>query len=297
MLVFFLQHMAVFSDRINQVSIIQSGWLTAEIAQPGKTLASVLLEQLKGSTLVYIASSATSGFYNSPQPYLTILASLLFLIGMAYTFQQLPRVSSMILLTWFWLVVLVGGVLTIGPPANTRLIMTIPAVAVFVAIGITKMVEVLGLLRLPAAWQSVTSALLVIFLVVQNAVFYFGAYRAGNYFDDANSEVAMQAGSTLRELGPEFTLCMLAQPRMFSDFPTIVFLAPKNPRIDIDPTQVAGVDLSADLPAFVIATPDNLPALQVLAERFPGGTWKDVPSKTRKETLYYSYVISTAARP
>jgi hypothetical protein len=284
-----------FFSRFNQVSIIPSGWLAAELAQPGKTLGGVLLDQFARTTLAYIGWSAGGNFFNSPQPYLTILGSLFFILGMGLVIQRWRDTTSLILLTWFWAVVLIGGVFTITPPASTRLVMTIPAVAIFVAIGVNKVLDVLAHFRISTPLRRVLGALAVIILVAQNAYFYFGPYRAGSYFDDANGEVAMQAGIRLKELGSDYTLVMLGAPRMYSDFPTIPFLAPGNRRTDIDPAGVASADLSEHLPVFVVATPHNLSALQVVAHRFPGGTWETVPSETRDETLYFGYILPAAA--
>ena len=66
MVVFFLQHLQDFGSRFNQVSIIQSGWLAHERARPGKTLASILLDQFTRSTLVYIAQPASGNFLTRP---------------------------------------------------------------------------------------------------------------------------------------------------------------------------------------------------------------------------------------
>jgi hypothetical protein len=240
---------------------------------------------------VYIAQPAYGNFFNSPQPYLTPVASFFFLIGMAYAFQQFLKPPYLILLAWFWAVVFVGGILTIGPPANTRMIMTAPAVALLVALGLVGVVEILSRLGLPALWQKALTTAILVFLVIQNAAFYFGPYRAGYFFDDATAEVAMRAGTELASLGPNYTLCMLGAPRMFSDFPTIPFLAPANPRMDPDPKQIASADLSGHLPAFVVATPDNLTSILDLTERYPGGRFETVPSTSRKETLYYAYIV------
>jgi 4-amino-4-deoxy-L-arabinose transferase-like glycosyltransferase len=295
MAAFFAQHMQDFNSRFGQVSIIQSGWLTHELTIPGTSLGSILWDQFTRSVLVYVSEPAYGNFFNSPQPYLSIVGSLFFLIGMGVAFQQLLRPPFMIVLTWFWSVVIIGGVLTISPPASTRMIMTAPAVALLIAIGLGKVLEILSYVRVPRAWRAVTTALVVAFLVVQNGVFYFGPYRAGNYFDDANAEVAMQAGLELRDLGPRYAFAMLGAPRMFSDFPTIVFLNPTSPRIDIDPVKASSADLSGQLPAFIVATPDNLGPLMEIAQHYPGGKWEAVPSKSRNEMLYYAYTIDATS--
>jgi 4-amino-4-deoxy-L-arabinose transferase-like glycosyltransferase len=294
---FYSKHQDLFMDRFNQAGILLNGWLAREGSLPGKSVASVLLDQFVNSTLVFVSQPAVGGFFNAPRPYLTFAASLFFLLGMAYAFRHILKPHFMILLLWFWSVVIFGGVLTLDPPANTRFVMTAPAVALFLAIGVTKVMEILGYLRLPSGWRLTFGIVVVALLAVQNATFYFGAYRSGYYFEDANAEVAAQAGLELRRLGPKYTLYMMGRPRMFSDFPTIQYLAPLSPREDLDPALVSAADLSRGLPAFVVAIPDNLTALESLRSRYPGGTWEAVPSRALPEVLYYAYSLPAPAAP
>ncbi len=294
---FFIEHPDIFMTRVGQAGILFNGWLSQQAASTGKTVASILFDQFTRSTLVFIAAPAIGNFFNSPQPYLTLIGSLLFLLGMGVCLQKIRQIPYLLLLTWFWSVVLLGGVLTVSPPANTRMVMTAPAVALFVGIGLMTLIEILAALQIPPAWRLAVAAAAVGLLAIQNVAFYFGPYRSGHYFDDANAEVAMQAGLELQALGPKYTFAMIGVPRMFSGFPTIVFLAPTNPRIDIDPTKPAATDLSGRLPALVVATPDNLTPLQQIAQEYPGGKWQIVPSQTRNETLYYAYQLDAATAP
>lgn len=292
---FFVRHPDVFMTRVGQAGILFNGWLTQQAANTGRSVASILLDQFSRSVLVYVSEPASGIFFNSPAPYLTFLGALLFVIGMVVAFQQIRKLPFLILLTWFWAVVIFGSVLTISPPANTRLVMTSPAIAIFVALGIGKLLDILAVVRVPRTWQVGVGSILVVVLAIQNSAFYFGTYRTGHYFDDANAEVAMQAGTELQHLGPKYTLCMLALPRMFAGFPTIPFLAPHNPRLDLDPKQIGSADLSGHVPALVVATPDNLAALQQLQQRYPGGRFEVVASRTRAETLYYAYILDSTA--
>jgi hypothetical protein len=296
MAVFFAVHVQDFFSRYNQVAIVPSGWLAAELAQPGKTLWGVMLNQFAATTLAYIGWNTGGNFYNSPQPYLTIVGSLFFLIGMGVVIQRWRQPASLIMLSWFWLVVFVGGVLTITPPASTRIVMTIPALAIFVAIGIIQLLDVLAHFRVTWPVRRLIAALVVIGLVLHGAYYYFGPYRAGAFFDDANGEVAMHVAQRLAKLGPDYTLVMIGAPRMFSDFPTIPFVAPGSRRADIVPEEAESAELTGLLPTYLVATPNNLAALQAVAWRYPGGAWETVPSQTRPETLYYGYVTSAVVK-
>ncbi len=289
--VFFVEHPQIFNSRLGQVGIIQSGWLAGELHAPGKTIATILLDQVTRSTLVYIATGAYGSFFNSPQPYLSLGAALLFVIGMAVAFQRASRIPSLVLLLWFWSVVVLGGVLTISPPANTRLVMTSPAVAIFVAIGLTTLLDLWGSIGVAKVWLTTSAAVAMSILVIQNTWYYFGPYRAGNYLDDANAEVSMRAGTELQRLGPNFSMYMVGLPRMSAKFPTVPFLMPRASLYDLDAQQAAALDLNGKGPVFVVATPDNEAALADLAQRYPGGTWETTSSQSRNEPLYYGYIF------
>jgi 4-amino-4-deoxy-L-arabinose transferase-like glycosyltransferase len=294
---FMFRHPDIFMTRVAQTGIMFNGWLPHEAAVTGKGVLGVLLDQFWRSTLVFIAQGAPGNFFNSPQPYLNLFGSLFFLIGMGLALQHLLDFPYTVVLLWFWAVVFLGGVLTLDPPANTRLVMSTPAVAIFLALGMQQVLKVLEEIKITGRWRTVAAAMMVGLLLAQNAMYYFGPYRTGHYFADANSEMAEAVGMELQSLGPRYHLLMMGQPRVYSGFPTISFLAPHNTLADVDPAQVDAVDLTGLRPTLLVATPDNLSAIRSLAQRYPGGKWQEVPRQTEQETLYYAYVLGPESTP
>ena len=290
---FFATHPDIFSTRIGQEGILFNGWLVRHAQETGQSVLSVLADQFSKSTLVFIGNEALGMFYNSPQPYLTIAGSILFLLGMVYAFSRLRHVPNVILLGWFWSVVLLGGVLTLNPPSNTRMVMTGPAVALFVALGLWQLVEVLARINPAARWRTVLMLIVVILLTLENGMFYFGEYRANDYFKDANGELAMEAGLQLGELGRNYSLFLIGHPRVFSDFPTLAFIAPDNEKYDLNPEELDGLlNLAINQGAIFVAIPENMEALAQIEQRFPGGTSQVIPRKTTEnEILYYAYIV------
>src|SRR5512139_761143 len=140
---YFARHPDIFMGRFGQEGIFLNGWLAAQVAATGQSVTQILFNQFARTTLVFIASAAPGNFFNSPEPYLTVIGSVLFLLGMAYALSHLLEPRYFILLVWFWTVILFGGILTTSPPANTRLLMTTPAVALFLAVGSYKTLEYL----------------------------------------------------------------------------------------------------------------------------------------------------------
>jgi 4-amino-4-deoxy-L-arabinose transferase-like glycosyltransferase len=123
---FFARHPDIFMARFGQEGILLNGWLSQQAIQTGKSSFEILLDQFTRTTLVFIASPAPGNFFNSPNPYLTVFSSILFLLGMGYALAFLFELRHFIVLIWFWSVILFGGILTANPPANTSLLTSPP---------------------------------------------------------------------------------------------------------------------------------------------------------------------------
>jgi 4-amino-4-deoxy-L-arabinose transferase-like glycosyltransferase len=297
---YFIKNPLIFAGRIGQEGIIFNGWLVDQAARTGQSIFQVLADQFSRSTLVFIASEAPGNFLNSPRPYLTLLGAILALLGMAYSFSNIRQRSHAILLAWFWSIVFLGGVLTLNPPANTRMLMTTSAVALFVGLGIWQIIEVLRLISVRPRLRNGLAAALLLVLIVENGYFYLVEYPREVYFQDRNAEVAQHAAEQVAELGPNYGLYLLGAPHVFSGFPTSVFLAPDNPKYDPGAETIEEVSIPAGQGAFFAAIPENEALLDEIAGEFPGGERETfmrlaVPG----EVLYYTYTLrpATSARP
>lgn len=296
---YFATHPDQFMTRIGQESILNNNWLANEAARLGTSIWQVLLNQVARSTLVYISQPSIGNFFNSQQPYLTVLGAVPGLLGMALSLANIRNTGHATLQMWFWSVVTLGGILTLNPPANTRLVMTTPAVAIFIALGLEIIIGAFEKLRLlTGAWSKwLLAGVLLGVLLLQNSLFYFVEYRTNYYFHDASAELAMEAGQVLQDLqGREpHALYMLGAPRVFSGFPTIPFLVPQALRVDIavqgDGTIIPG--LAYNQAAFFVAIPENLGQLEQIRARYPGGQWLAVERFAKQEILFYGYILNS----
>ncbi len=288
---FFAGHPDIFVGRIGQEGILFNGWLLRTAQETGRPVFSILLDQVSASTLVFISQGAPGLLFNSPYPYLTVLGAILLVLGMVYSFTKLRHSPNVILLAWFWSVVFLGGVLTLNPPSNTRLLMTGPAVALFVAIGVWQLGQVLERVGISSSRRNLVTAALVVYLTLEHAFFYFGEYRNNFYFEDPNGELALEAGRQLRELGPDYALRILGAPRVFSDFPTFKFVTPDNDIANLRVEELETFTLPENLGVLFAAIPENISAIDVIEERFPGGTRQSILRNGRNEVLYYAYVL------
>ena len=289
---FFVRHPDIFIGRLGQEGILFNGWLSQQAMQTGKSVWEILFNQFTRTTMVFIASPAPGNFFNSPNPYLTILGSILFLIGMGYALAYCFETRHFIILIWFWAVILFGGILTLNPPANTRLLMTSPAVALFMALGIFKILEYLQKFKIiPERVVVPIFVAIVCIITYQNVNFYMFEYKNRAYFQDANGESIMEIGLMAKQRGKDFQIFVLGAPRIFSGFPTLAFIAPNNPRADLNAENMEAFALPAIGEVGFFAIPENRPLLEEISQKYPGGESGLVYRKTKPDEILFEYYI------
>lgn len=289
---FFARHPDIFIGRFGQEGIFINGWLEQRVMQTGQSQWDILVDQFSRTTMVFIASPAPGNFFNSPQPYLTIFGSTLFLLGMVYSLAHTFETRYFMLLVWFWAVILFGGILTLNPPANTRMLMTSPPVAIFMALGTFKILEYLQkfhLVPLPAVLP--IFLLVVLIISYQNVNFYMVKYRNNMYFENANGEFAMETGLMAIDLREVYTLYFIGAPRILSGFPTLPFLVPNYPRVDLNAESLATLTLTPDQKVVFFAIPENRPLLEEVSQKFPGGERGLIYRKPRPNEILFEYYI------
>ena len=289
---FFARHPDIFMGRFGQEGILFNGWLTQQAAQTGESVLAILFDQFTRTFLVFISSPALGNFFNSPYPYLTLLGAIFFLLGMGYALAYVREPEYFIALIWFWSVIFFGGILTLNPPANTRMLMTASPVALLIALGIDKVIEYpqkFGVL--PARAVVPIMAVLVGMITYQNIRYYMGEYRAKMYFQDANGEYAMEAGLIAKTLGKEYQIYSLGAPRIFTGFPTFAFLAPENPKMDLVPESIASLELPPGQKAVFFVSPENRAAIEELKKKYLGGVQGIMLRKSKPDEILFEYYI------
>ena len=289
---FFARNPNIFLARLSQEGILFNGWLARHAAETHQAIWEIVVRQFTRTMMVFIAAPAPGNFFNSPIPYLTMLGSLIFLLGMAYALAYGLETRYFIPLLWFWAVILFGGILTMNPPANTRLLMTSPPVALLMALGAYKIFEYLQKFRILS--ERVAPAILVVIVGIityQHVNFYMVEYKTKMYFQDAGGEYATELGLMMKERGKDFQIFVLGAPRIFSDSPTLVFLAPDNPRQNLTAEGIDALELSSGTKAGFFAIPENRPLLEKIRQKYPGGERGLVYRKPRPDEVLFEYYI------
>ncbi len=290
MATFFIKNPVLFMTRIGQEGIFLNGWLPNQVKLTGQSVYQILLSQVSKTVLVFFSQNATY-FLNFDRPYLTILGAFFFVIGLAITLRYLVEPRYFVMQAWFWSVLVLGGFLTVNPPANTRLVMTIPVTALFIALGVWQVSRVLLSLKFRPAWVYSLGIAVLLILGFQNLDFYFGTFWQKHLSQDANGELAMEVGLQLQQLGDRYDYYLFGLPRVFAGFPTTEFLAPGVPKYDLNAASIASFQQNPGRGAFIVAIPENGAFLQQLKDLHPGGKWEVVHRKVKDEVLYFAYVL------
>ena len=289
---YFLSHPEIFMTRWSQANIFASNWLNNASQNAGLSIPAFLWKHFVDTTLIYISRPAPGNIFNSPMPYLTVLGAIFFLFGMGYAFSKFVDRKMMTLLVWFWAVIVFGGFLTQDAPANSRLVMSLPAVAILIGLGMFKFSEYLLKTKLISQrWQDIICVILVLILMGQNIAFFFGNYYTQDYNENTNAELGQKTGLELQRLGSNYDLYLFGDPRVFTTFPTTVFLAPGNGLFDLTSDMISSLALRPGKRNVFVAIPENRNALVAISEKYPGGTWETTQMSYKPEVLYYAYFI------
>ncbi|MGQ9925809.1 MAG: ArnT family glycosyltransferase [Chloroflexaceae bacterium] len=286
---------AEYNARLNAVGIIQSGWLEREQVIRNQGALPIVIDQFWRAALAYNAYPDRTVWYGSPRPLFDLLYGTLFILGLGFALTRLFDRRIFPLVAWWGGAVVLGGMLTESPPSSQRLVTTaIPAI-VFVALGLTLLVQglaqVLGAPR-PARLAPLLSIATVV-LVALSVRYYFVEYTPTRVYGNANALLATELAHYANDqLPPDSRLVFFGWPRIGADFGTLPYLAPHIERLDVhdplreppDPTLIA-----RDHPTVFVFVPERAGELGLVQFAFPNGTLEEVPSPVDGTPLFTVY--------
>ena len=252
------------NDRTGAVWVLSDGAAAHVRATYGTDRAlPVLLAQTRRTLAGFVTRADVSGQYGTQQPVLSWPLAALALLGLLVVARRPRQPRHAFLLAWAVLGLLLGSVLIIDPPSQTRQVVTFPVPYIFAALGLDALLRpAVRSLRTPA----LPRALAAIALLTHAAAFNLGGYRA--FADEADLlPRGWDVAQVVSNLEPGSTIYVYAGPHLLADSPTLRFAA-REQRL------ISGFS-AADLPgrlvrdtAFVLA-PDYAGIGVVLADRFP----------------------------
>jgi len=290
LLVFFLHHPNDMMARWRWVGIFPSGWVQQEVQRTGKTVWQVLWGQFLKAALAFNYYPDPTFWYHPGKPLLCFFSSIFFVFGLVDATYHWRKRENVLLLLWFWAVIIFGGMLLENPPTSPRLVLAIPPVVIFVAMGIVRVAQLLQLALNKGRWMAVVLSLcLVLFVSYQSVHFYFAKYTPSHVFAGLNTEVADRMGRYLRALGPEYRCYFFGAPRMYYSFATIPFLAQGVEGMDVvEPLKQEPDFVQSDRVPVFIFLPERKGELAYVRRVYPSGLLREFRNE-RGQLLFISY--------
>lgn len=285
-----------FNARLNQVGIIQSGWLEREL-QAGNDLLPTLWEQFRRAALAFHYYPDRTVWYGLQEPLLDPLFGAVFAVGLLYAtllvvFRR--RWDVMPFVVWWWGGMLAGGMLTESPPSSQRLTtLTIPT-CFFIAFALW---HLLGLLRRAISGfpRRFLLALCVVAFAVSSVNLYFFEYSPQHRYGGKHAELATTLAPIFDELYETHDAYFLGAPWMYWGFATIPYLSRQMRGQDLEQTLEAppprGI-LRAGRGGVFIVRPERAAELPFLVEAFPEGRLHELHSRgPERELLATLYIV------
>jgi 4-amino-4-deoxy-L-arabinose transferase-like glycosyltransferase len=282
MLSYALSHPNEWNARLNQVGIIQSGWLEREPELVGESTAQILAEQFLRAAGAFHYFPDRTAWYGAERPLLGLVAGAFAVLGMAWAAVHWRDRRYFLVLLWFWSVIITGGMLTESPPSSQRLVIAIPAVALLVAFGLEHSVRlVCRLLDIGRTRENVALGLLVAVLATSSVYFYFVEFTPTRRYGSANGETATMMGHYLRELEGDYQAYLFGAPSIYWSFGTMSFLAPRVQGKDVvepldsPPDFVDETAGTAGLGTVFLFLPERSGELVWVQQAFPDGQLRE----------------------
>jgi hypothetical protein len=289
-----------YDARVNQVGVIQSGWLEQEQEIRGEGPLPILFDQAKRAFLAFNLYPDRNVWYGSSEPLLHGVAAALFVLGVGYASLHLWNRRMFPMVAWWGGATILGGVLTESPPSSQRLITLAAPAMFFVALALVKIGEHVFQPGMGRTHRRLYTAFLggaAVVITLLSLHWYFIEFTPQRRYGGYNGVVATSIGKYARdELGEEWQMYFAGPPRMYIGFGSIPYIAPEVEGVDFhDPlTEPLDPDIVApDKHAVFILLPERRDELQMIRATFPRGELEVVPSPVPgiEQPLYLLYRV------
>lgn len=294
-----------FNARVNEVGIIQSGWLAKELEIQNSGPIPILLEQLRRAALAFNFYPDRTVWYGLREPLLSPFWGILFWVGMGYGMIRLfgrgsnPRYAPMI--AWWWGGMLLGGFLTESPPSSQRLITLAVPVSFFLVVAIWQLIRlILGILGHGRSPQWLANALLagaIILFSLASLRLYFVDYLPQRIYGGPNAEMATMIVPELLPLRTDHEFVFVGPPHMYWGFSTLPYLVPNAIAQDVkepidDVVDVRAIEIGPGKGAVFIFHKQRIDEFGFVEELFPDGRYEEIYSPVDGRLITTYYVLS-----
>lgn len=282
--------------RWKRESILQNDGITELSKITGLNPLEVLTVQFAKSSLVFIATNAPGNFFSSPRPYLPAAEAIIFMLGIAYVLWRIKDIRYTVVFIWFWAVVILGSTLTGGPPTSQRMLMSTPALAIIVALGMTSILNVFNqLYPRTLKFSPIILLGLMLYFGYANISYYFYDYRIGHYYEDPVNELTYETRTFIAPLHTQGRMYLIANPdQPYLTFESFNYFSPDVEKDEFNEvTKEALANLPKDKDILFLALPNYQSNLKLISQWVPGGKWTEFPRRYQPDyMLFYTYKIT-----
>lgn len=280
---YFLEHPHQFISRTQSVFLFSN--LNRPEISPGTTQPlPAFLIQAERMLLLFNHGHDRGGQYGYQGAMLDFLSATFFVLGLAYMALHWREPRHLFLLLWFWLTLIVGGMLTLPAPFTPRLAGIIPLPFILAGLALEKTRGILA-----QAWGQGRLARLTLttFMILVFSVAGFINYRT--YFVEyingvqgwAQREAATVVAKYIRSLGDDYEVYLLGAPKLYLRHGTIRFIARRYKGVDLlDPEGYIPLQERVDRNVAYIILPHRLDQLPLLLRYYPRATLRSFTRST-----------------
>lgn len=275
-----VQRPADFHARQRAVGLLGTGRLEDTASARGMSVAALLFDQVRQAGLAFNTTTDTSTFYGLPSPLLDRTAGVLFLLGLLHaTVRSIARRGSdrlFPLVAWWWSGMILGGALTVSPPASQRLVGISVPTAGFVVWGAALLLG--SARRLFRLRPAVPLALGVAAFAAVSLRTYAG-FSSRRVSGGRDSELATAVALRVAPFGVDHVVHFAGAPRLFASIPPMEFLLPDALLLDVVAPLHAPPPaecIPEGLGAVFVFTPERRAELTWVRCTFPDGTLQDL---------------------
>ncbi len=260
-----------FLNRLNRGGTFQSGYLANVMETTGQSAAQILFERVVHAFLSLIYYPAYD-FYGSSAPMMSMITSMLFLVGLGLALWRIRQPEYLLLNGYFWGATVSIGVFASPPTADTyRMLMALPAAVIMASLGLDQILELLGLDSKNARVAYVVSVSAVLTsLLAFNLWTYYGEFAGKCLFTgDLPGRFASYLGREVGNVGSDLQVYLLSDDiYYYGNHPSAYFLS-ESREITNFPDSIDQIN-----PVFgetIIASPNRIMELAEWARAHPGG--------------------------
>jgi len=272
LLLHYVQHPPALLDRLQAVYLFSPQNIQHTLSQMGGggSMLDVLRWQLLRNLRFFVDYGDASPFYLRDLRAFDLGTLLLLWLGMGLALAKPFRFAHAALLVWFWLVVILGGVLTIDAPNAPRLLMAVPAVFAFGGLFIARIRTLASrTLKRSVDWPFLPLLFVLGAVILRiNYEMYFVEYAT-----KAPGTVFMKMAREMRENGAEYEIYLLGAPYLYTNHGVLRFIARDAEKVDCLELDDCFSLPPGDRGAIFFIVPQRLEEVEVIRTRYPQGEY------------------------